>query len=54
VRASDPQFKDMIDNAPCGYVTLQPNGRIEYVNLTFLEWSGHTAPRMTGKRFSDF
>ena len=54
MRASDPQFKDMIDNAPCGYVTLQPNGRIEYVNLTFLEWSGHTAPRMTGKRFSDF
>jgi sigma-B regulation protein RsbU (phosphoserine phosphatase) len=54
VRASDPQFKDMIDNAPCGYVTLQPNGRIKYVNLTFLEWSGHTAPRMIGKRFSDF
>ena len=54
MRASDPQFKDMIDNAPCGYVTLQPNGRIEYVNLTFLEWSGHTAPQMIGKRFSDF
>ena len=44
----------MIENAPCGYITLHANGRIEHVNLTFLTWSGHAADQMVGKRFSDF
>ena len=47
-------FSDMFDNAPCGYVTLLANGRIERVNATLLRWTGHTAAQMTGKRFSDF
>jgi phosphoserine phosphatase RsbU/P len=47
-------FADMIENAPCGYVSLSLNGRIEYVNRTFLGWSGHSADQMLGKRFSDF
>jgi phosphoserine phosphatase RsbU/P len=54
VSTSGPDFEDMIDNAPCGYITLQANGRIEYVNLTFLAWSGHTKGLMVGKHFSDF
>ena len=33
---------------------LHANGRIGYVNLTFLAWSGHAADQMVGKRFSDF
>src|SRR6202000_3501404 len=45
---------DMIENAPCGYITLHANGRIEHVNLTFLTWSGHAADQMVGKRFSNF
>ncbi len=44
----------MFENAPCGYVTLLPNGRIERVNKTLLSWTGLTAEQMTGKRFSDF
>ena len=44
----------MFENAPCGYVTLLPNGRIERVNRTLLGWTGHTAEQMIGKRFSDF
>lgn len=44
----------MIENAPCGHVLLTPGGRIEYVNRTFLEWSGYTADQMLGKRLSDF
>ena len=44
----------MIENAPCGYLSLLPNGRIERVNATFLGWSGHTAEEMAGKRLSDF
>jgi sigma-B regulation protein RsbU (phosphoserine phosphatase) len=47
-------FEDMFENAPCGYITLQTNGRIERVNKTLLGWTGHTADQMTGKRFSDF
>ena len=44
----------MFDNAPCGYLTLQTNGRIELVNKTLLGWTGRSASEMIGKRFSDF
>jgi sigma-B regulation protein RsbU (phosphoserine phosphatase) len=47
-------FEDLFENAPCGYVTLLSNGRVERVNKTLLGWTGHTAEQMTGKRFSDF
>jgi sigma-B regulation protein RsbU (phosphoserine phosphatase) len=47
-------FEDMFENAPCGLITLMPNGRIERVNRTLLSWSGHTADQLAGKRFSDF
>jgi len=47
-------FQDMFENAPCGYITLQTNGRIQRVNKTLLGWTGHTADDMVGKRFSDF
>jgi phosphoserine phosphatase RsbU/P len=47
-------FEDLFENAPCGYITLLTNGRIERVNKTLLGWTGHTAGQMTGKRFSDF
>ncbi|MET4222713.1 sigma-B regulation protein RsbU (phosphoserine phosphatase) [Bradyrhizobium sp. LB14.3] len=47
-------FEDMFENAPCAYITLLPNGRIERVNKTLLAWIGHTAEHMAGKRFSDF
>jgi sigma-B regulation protein RsbU (phosphoserine phosphatase) len=44
----------MFENAPCGYITLQNNGRINRVNRTLLTWTGETAHNMVGKRFSDF
>jgi phosphoserine phosphatase RsbU/P len=47
-------FEDMIDDAPCGYVTLLPNGRVAYVNNTLLGWTGYAQDQMTGKRFTDF
>jgi sigma-B regulation protein RsbU (phosphoserine phosphatase) len=47
-------FEDMFENAPCGYVVLQTNGRIERVNKTLLGWTGHAVDQMVGKRFSDF
>lgn len=47
-------FEDMVEDAPCGHVSLSPGGRIEYVNRTFRKWSGHGADQIIGKRFSDF
>ncbi len=47
-------YQDMIENSPCGYMTLQTNGRIERVNRTLLGWIGRRADEMIGKRFGDF
>jgi sigma-B regulation protein RsbU (phosphoserine phosphatase) len=47
-------FTDMVEDAPCGYVSLSSSGRVEYVNRTLTRWSRHTADQMIGKRFSDF
>jgi sigma-B regulation protein RsbU (phosphoserine phosphatase) len=47
-------FEDMVENSPCGYITLRTNGRIARVNKTLLGWTGHTPDEMIGKRFSDF
>jgi phosphoserine phosphatase RsbU/P len=49
-----PDFQDLIEDAPCGYITLQASGRVDQVNRTFLKWSGHAADELVGKRFSDF
>lgn len=34
--------EDLYENAPCGYLSTLPDGRILRVNRTFLEWTGHT------------
>jgi sigma-B regulation protein RsbU (phosphoserine phosphatase) len=47
-------FEDMFENSPCGYITLQTNGRIARVNKTLLAWTGYVANDMVGKRFTDF
>src|SRR3569623_757687 len=44
----------MFENAPCGYITLHSNGRIERMNRTLLGWTGHTAEQIAGKRLSEF
>jgi sigma-B regulation protein RsbU (phosphoserine phosphatase) len=47
-------FEDMFEHAPCGYVVLLTNGRVERVNQTMVGWTGYAAGQMVGKRFSDF
>lgn len=54
---SDPgidYFEDLFENAPCGYVVLLTNGRVERANRTILSWTGYPADQMVGKRFSNF
>jgi PAS domain-containing protein len=33
-------LEDLFENAPCGYISAQPDGRILRVNHTFLDWTG--------------
>src|SRR3954452_14296194 len=47
-------LEDLYENAPCGYLSIKPNGRIVKVNATFATWVGWTPEQLIGKRFLDF
>ena len=47
------ELYDLYEHAPCGYLSLEPNGRIARVNATFLAWTGHQASELQGRRFQD-
>jgi PAS domain S-box-containing protein len=45
---------DLYENAPCGYLSTDPDGTIRRVNRTFLDWTGYRAADLVGvKRFQD-
>ena len=44
---------DLYENAPCAYLSMQPDGRIFKANATLAEWTGHPADRLLGMRFHD-
>lgn len=46
-------LEDLYENAPCGYLSLRPDGRIVKVNLTFSEWIGLAPGELVGKRLHD-
>ena len=46
-------FEDLYENAPCGYLSLQPDGRIFKVNATFCRWVGFTPEEIAGKRLHE-
>ena len=46
-------LEDLYENAPCGYLSMQPNGRIVKVNATFCDWTGYSHQELAGKRLSD-
>jgi serine/threonine-protein kinase RsbW len=48
----DP-LEDLYENAPCGYLSLLPDGGIVKVNRTFLEWTGYGRADVVGRRFQD-
>jgi sigma-B regulation protein RsbU (phosphoserine phosphatase) len=58
---SDPDSKqsliddldDLYENAPCGYVTLESDGRIFRINRTLLGWLDLPAEKVVGKRFPE-
>jgi PAS domain S-box-containing protein len=46
-------LRDLFENAPCGYVSARPDGRIVRVNATLAEWLGKAPAELIGKRLPD-
>jgi serine/threonine-protein kinase RsbW len=44
---------DLYENAPCGYLSTLPDGRIVKVNRTFCSWTGRPAEELLGTRLQD-
>lgn len=44
---------DLYENAPMGYLSTLPDGRIVKVNRTFCAWTGRAADDVIGSRFRD-
>lgn len=49
----DEDLEDLYENAPCGYLSTQPDGRIFKVNATLVAWTGFEAGQLAGKRLQD-
>ncbi|MBV8142293.1 MAG: PAS domain S-box protein, partial [Verrucomicrobia bacterium] len=48
------EIQDLYDHAPCGYDSIDENGRFVRVNETELSWLGYTQAELVGKmRFQD-
>jgi phosphoserine phosphatase RsbU/P len=46
-------LEDLYENAPCGYLSLDPRGRIFKVNKTLCNWVGYPSDQLLGKRLGD-
>jgi sigma-B regulation protein RsbU (phosphoserine phosphatase) len=44
---------DLYENAPCGYLTLTPDGRISRINTTLLRWLGYEREALLAASFAD-
>ncbi|MEU8121205.1 SpoIIE family protein phosphatase [Spirillospora sp. NPDC049024] len=42
------RLRTLYEHAPCGYLSLRPDGTITRVNRTFLDWTGHRAEDLLG------
>ncbi|MGV2103926.1 ATP-binding protein [Rhizobium sp. 21-4511-3d] len=45
---------DLFENAPCGYISASPDGRIGRANKTLASWLGTSPEKIVGRRFIDF
>ena len=48
------EVQDLYDNAPCGYLSLNPDGKIVRINQTELDWLGYRREEILGCPFTDF
>jgi PAS domain S-box-containing protein len=54
----EPEFEesaeDLLEDAPCGYLSAAPDGMLLRVNRTFLRWTGYRREELVGvKRFQE-
>ena len=49
----EEDLEDLFENAPCGYVSARPDGRIAKVNRTLATWLGRGPDEIVGRRFQD-
>ncbi|AWI90328.1 hybrid sensor histidine kinase/response regulator [Methylobacterium sp. DM1] len=47
------ELEDLFENAPCGYASALPNGRIAKVNHTLSTWLGYAPGQLVDRRFLD-
>ena len=52
-RLLDEDPADLYENAPMGYLSTLPDGRIVKVNRTFCVWTGRPVEDVVGSRFQD-
>lgn len=49
----DDDATALYEQAPCGYLSTSPDGRIIKANATFLTWTGHVPSGVVGRRLTD-
>jgi signal transduction histidine kinase/CheY-like chemotaxis protein len=47
-------LEDLYENAPCGYLSVSPDGLIAKANQTFTTWAGCCRAELIGSRFHDW
>jgi signal transduction histidine kinase len=47
-------FEDLYENAPCGYLSVSPDGLIAKTNQTFATWAALSRDELIGSRFHDW
>ena len=53
IGAEDDDLEDLFENAPCGYLSLGADARIQRCNRTFGRWLDIDPQSLIGKRFPD-
>ena len=54
IERQSAQIRDLYDQAPCGYHSVDRNGLVIHVNATLLGWLGCTADQVLGKPVTAF
>jgi PAS domain S-box-containing protein len=49
----EEDLEDLFENAPCGYVSARPDGRITKANRTLAAWLGRDQGQLVGRRLQD-
>lgn len=50
-RAAAKEAEDLFENAPCGYHSVDAEGRIVRMNRTWLDWLGYARDEVVGRKF---